>query len=112
MQSTLSKKKCRLGYPFDANSNNSRRSKYSQYHYGRSDPEEDKYIVPYNLRLLLCWHGHLNVLKVSNNSWISYLSKYISKAEGSVNEKMYDRLNEVERYFAMRIVSHMEAVDR
>jgi hypothetical protein len=56
--------------------------------------------------------GHINCLKLTNNGWISYLSKFVSKPEPTSKTLLYDRINEVERYFTTRIVTSMEVADR
>lgn len=108
--------KCNYGYPFKSDRQQQQQQQRQQtrpncYRLRRSE-DEDACVVPFNLDLLLLWHGHVNVLPVTNTSWVAYLSKYISKAEPSNHQKMYDRLHEVEQYFNTRIVSQMEACDR
>ena len=108
---------CKYGYPFKPDKycsvNEIKRKKNNPYyyHYQRFSMD-DANVIPYNLKLLLLWHGHINCLKLTNNGWISYLSKYVSKPEPSSKTLLYDRINEVERYFTTRIISSMEVADR
>ena len=109
--------KCKYGYPFKPDKylsvNELKRMKNNPnfYNYQRFS-NDDAYVIPYNLTLLLLWHGHINCLKLKTNGWISYLSKYISKPEPTSKNQLFDRINEVERYFTTRIVTSMEVADR
>jgi hypothetical protein len=109
--------KCKYGYPFKPDKylsvNELKRIKNNPnfYNYQRFS-NDDAYVIPYNLTLLLLWHGHINCLKLKTNGWISYLSKYISKPEPTSKNQLFDRINEVERYFTTRIVTSMEVADR
>ena len=53
----------------------------------------------------------MNCLKLTHNGWISYLSKYVTKTEPTSHTILYDRINEVGRYFTTRIVTSMEVAD-
>jgi hypothetical protein len=60
--------KCKYGYPFKPDKylsvNELKRMKNNPYFYNYQRlTNEDAYVIPYNLTLLLLWHGHINCLK-------------------------------------------------
>ena len=93
---------CKYGYPFkpdnclSVNELNKKKNNPYYYHYKRNT-FDDANVIFYNLKLLLLWHGHINCLKLTNNGWISYLSKYVSKPKPTSHTLLYDRINVVER---------------
>ncbi|KAI9108530.1 hypothetical protein K1719_020414 [Acacia pycnantha] len=51
---------------------------------------DNRFVVPYNCRLLKLFHGHLNVEKTNQSRAIKYLFKYISKGHDRVIAGIYD----------------------
>ncbi|KAI9128852.1 hypothetical protein K1719_000335 [Acacia pycnantha] len=79
---------------------------------------DNKYVVPYNARLLKLFAGHLNVEKTNQSRAIKYLFKYISKRHDRVIAGIYNAndnpstqqtVDEISHYLNCRYVSACEA---
>ncbi|KAI9113901.1 hypothetical protein K1719_015152 [Acacia pycnantha] len=82
---------------------------------------DNRYVVPYNARLLKLFAGHLNVEKTNQSRAIKYLFKYISKGHDRVIAGIYNANNnpstqqtvdEILHYLNCRYVSACEALWR
>ncbi|KAI9116475.1 hypothetical protein K1719_012642 [Acacia pycnantha] len=79
---------------------------------------DNRYVVPYNARLLKLFAGHLNVEKTNQSRAIKYLFKYISKGHDRViagiynandNQSTQQTVDEISHYLNCRYVSACEA---
>ncbi|KAI9121788.1 hypothetical protein K1719_007178 [Acacia pycnantha] len=79
---------------------------------------DNRFVVPYNARLLKLFCGHLNIEKTNQLRAIKYLFKYISKANDRVIAGIYNNndslgsqqsFDEVSHYLNCRYVSSCEA---
>ena len=73
-------KKCKYGFSFDINAEERLDESGVRYLYVRQH-DEDKWVSPYILELLLFWCGHANVQRVTKNGYEMYLAKYIAKSQ-------------------------------
>ncbi|KAI9085306.1 hypothetical protein K1719_032683 [Acacia pycnantha] len=79
---------------------------------------DNRFVVPYNCRLLKLFYGHLNVEKTNQSCAIKYLFKYISKGHDRVIAGIYDvndgagsqqGFDEISHYLNCRYISSCEA---
>ncbi|KAI9108524.1 hypothetical protein K1719_020408 [Acacia pycnantha] len=79
---------------------------------------DNRFVVPYNARLLKLFCGHLNIEKTNQSRAIKYLFKYISKGNDRVIAGIYNNndslgsqqsFDEVSHYLNCRYVSSCEA---
>lgn len=104
-------RKCKYGYPFDVQMQDSFDQQNIRYTYKRRELE-DLNIVSYNLDALLMWNGHINFTYVTNNGWQKYLAKYISKPEKShLIARLNPEASDTERYLRTRVIGLLEALD-
>ncbi len=71
---------CRKGFPAPLSSTTHHEEGNLRYSYKRIS-EADRWVVPYNAKLLLLWEGHCNVQYCTGTGLASYISKYVTKAE-------------------------------
>ncbi len=100
--------KCKYGFPFELHDKDEPDEAKLRFLYKRRH-EEDASIVPYNLEMLLFWQGHLNMQFVTKHGWEIYLSKYISKAEPSMDIQLKPESTAPERFLRTRIIVCLEA---
>ncbi|KAI9087231.1 hypothetical protein K1719_030866 [Acacia pycnantha] len=79
---------------------------------------DNRFVVPYNARLLKLFCGHLNIEKINQSRAIKYLFKYVSKGNdhvivGTYNNKdssgFQKSFDEISHYLNCRYVSSCEA---
>jgi hypothetical protein len=71
---------CRKGFPAPLSPTTHLEKGSLRYTYKRTS-EADRWVVPYNAKLLLLWEGHCNVQYCTGTGLASYISKYVTKAE-------------------------------
>jgi len=71
---------CRKGFPAPLSPITHLEQGSLRYTYKRTS-EVDRWVVPYNAKLLLLWEGHCNVQYCTGTGLASYISKYVTKAE-------------------------------
>ena len=71
---------CRKGFPAPLSFTTYQEKGNLRYTYKRL-LEADRWVVPYNAKLLLLWEGHCNVQYCTGTGLASYISKYVTKAE-------------------------------
>ena len=106
--------KCKYGFPAPLVNEPRPDDSKLRYLYKRRT-EEDVRIVPYAMQTLLIMRAHVNVQKVSDEGFLLYLAKYMTKPEPvskvrnplAINRKFTD----VERFLHMRVIGLVEAND-
>ncbi|KAK9756878.1 hypothetical protein RND81_01G126800 [Saponaria officinalis] len=76
---------------------------------------DNRYVVPYNPKLLLKYHAHINVEWCNQSRSIKYLFKYINKGYDRVTATVSadpDEKDEIKMYYDCRYVSACEAAWR
>ncbi|XP_074296486.1 uncharacterized protein LOC141626705 [Silene latifolia] len=77
---------------------------------------DNRYVVPYNPKLLLKYHAHINVEWCNQSRSIKYLFKYINKGydrvTASISADDADEQDEIKMYYDCRYVSACEAAWR
>ncbi|KAI9084948.1 hypothetical protein K1719_033121 [Acacia pycnantha] len=67
---------------------------------------DNRFVVPYNARLLKLFCGHLNIEKTNQSRVIKYLFKYISKGNGRVIAGIYNNNDSLGSQQSFDEVSH------
>lgn len=77
---------------------------------------DNRYVVPYNRKLLLKYNAHINVEWCNQSRSIKYLFKYVNKGHDRVTATFYQGGNEcydeIKMYYDCRYLSACEAVWR
>ncbi|XP_057418929.1 uncharacterized protein LOC130713151 [Lotus japonicus] len=81
-------------------------------------PLDNGFVVPYNPRVLMNYHGHINVEYCNKSNAIKYLFKYINKGSDRVNVQISNAGNgesnqdEIKQYYDCRYLTPCEAAWR
>ncbi|XP_061348988.1 uncharacterized protein LOC133294353, partial [Gastrolobium bilobum] len=73
---------------------------------------DNRYVVPYNVQLLLKYQAHINVEYTCQSSAIKYLFKYIHKGQDRVTAAINHSDDEIKMFYDCRYVSACEAAWR
>ena len=103
--------KCKYGFPYNVPQEVEELDEdNTRYLYPRRH-EEDRMIVPHNLKMLVVWGAGHNVQCVSRHGFEMYLAKYISKPEPMTKIELPENASAPEKYLKTRLIGAIEALE-